>query len=179
MHLAIVHPLMIWGNYGWAIFYCSIYWLNTIFNIYIWQTINFILAIVNRRNAVAACEIANFHQDEAKGNAILLDFKIGAIFGFANCDQAIQAGLIGIACSLLFGSMFATLHGFIVNKWVRSLDEHRIGWRAKNSKWNDHLDDLASAYARDKRNAPTYPQHKKESAGEFTGVFKKLRLFSK
>lgn len=81
--------------------------MNTIFNIYIWQTINFILAIVNRRNAVAACEIANFHQDEAKGNAILLDFKIGAIFGFANCDQAIQAGLIGIACSLLFGSMFA------------------------------------------------------------------------
>ncbi|KAG1050320.1 hypothetical protein G6F46_001800 [Rhizopus delemar] len=171
MHLAIVHPLMIW------VYLVSLVCTGLVAVLGIF--ISFNATIVNRRNAVAACEIANFHQDEAKGNTILLDFKIGAIFGFANCDQAIQAGLIGIACSLLLGSIFATLHGFIVNKWVRSLDEHRIGWRAKNSKWNDHLDDLASAYARDKRNAPTYPQHKKESAGEYTGVFKKLRLFSK
>ncbi|CAO3676252.1 unnamed protein product [Rhizopus stolonifer] len=160
-------------SHGWAIFYRSIYWLNTVLNVCIWQALNFILAITNRRSVISACEIANSNQNSASNNTtILLDFKVGATFGFANCDQAIQAGLIGAACSLFLGSIFMIWNGFITNRWTQSLDENRIGWRAKNSKWNEHLDDMSSTYARDKRNAPTYPQ--KGPANGFTTTLSKL-----
>lgn len=94
------------------------FWLTTIFVIYIWQIILFILALVNREKTAKACNKANQHQiyDTTQNNnvnvtiegytATLLGLNTGNTYGLANCDQAVEAGIIGIAILLFIGGIF-------------------------------------------------------------------------
>ncbi|KAL4207234.1 hypothetical protein CU097_012623 [Rhizopus azygosporus] len=195
MHLAVIHPLLIWiyvihlsctgfipvigtilsfnASYGSIVFFNSIYWVNTIVNIYIGQTINFILFITNRQETIRACNLANTSQNESSNDLlVLLDLKLGSTFGFVDCNQAAQTGLIGLGSCLFVGCIFTTWYGFIINKWTRSLDKNHIGWRARNAAWNDHLDDLASTYVKDRQNAPTYSTEKETRS--FSSMLKKF-----
>jgi ABC-type protease/lipase transport system fused ATPase/permease subunit len=100
------------------VFYKIMFWLTTFFVIYIWQIILFILALVNRAKTTKACNEANHHQnyDTAKQNnanvtvegytATLLGLNMGNTYGLANCDQAVEAGIIGIAVLLFVGGLF-------------------------------------------------------------------------
>ncbi|KAI7906880.1 uncharacterized protein BX663DRAFT_547987 [Cokeromyces recurvatus] len=125
------------GNYGFMILYRVMYWLMTIFIVLIWQIIIFILALVNRTKTTNACNEANPHQDyNSTKNATLtidgysttlLGLKFGETYGFANCDQAVEAGIIGIAILLFAGGLFMTWFGFTVNRYTTSTNENYLG----------------------------------------------------
>ncbi|KAI9279372.1 hypothetical protein BY458DRAFT_431915 [Sporodiniella umbellata] len=165
IHLFTIHPLAV-GVYLTSL---GVTGLVAIIGIFV----SFNATVISRKSVIAACELRKYQETgNGEDSNMLLDFKMGATFGFADCDQAVQAGLIGAACSLFFGCIFMVWNGLLTNRWVLSLDSNRIGWRARNSKWNESLDDMASMYARDKRNSPTYSQEK--TASTFKTTLSKL-----
>lgn len=97
------------------VMYKIMFWLMTFLIVYIWQIIVFILALVNRAKTTDACNKANPNQDYSQaGNAnvtvegyttTLLGLNYGETYGLANCDQAVEAGVIGIAICLFVGGL--------------------------------------------------------------------------
>lgn len=99
------------------VFYRIAVWLMTFFLVIIWQIIVFILALVNRSKTTDACNKANpaSNQDyNSTENAsvsfqgyttTLLGVNMGDTYGVANCDQAVQAGIIGVAILLFVGGI--------------------------------------------------------------------------
>jgi hypothetical protein len=97
------------------------FWFTTFFAIFIWQIILFILALANREKTTKACNAANHHQNydaTQQNNAnitiegyttTLLGLNMGNTYGFANCDQAVEAGIIGIAILLFVGGLFMVI----------------------------------------------------------------------
>lgn len=92
------------------------FWLMTVLIVYIWQVIIFILALTNRKKTTSACDAANPQQDYNSTQnanitidgytATLLGLNYGETYGLANCDQAVEAGIIGLAILLFVGGLF-------------------------------------------------------------------------
>lgn len=93
-------------------------WL-LVFFLTIWQAISFILSLINRSKSLAACEEANpstaANSTTAASNATItvggysttfLGMQTGNTYGLANCDQAVQADVIGSAIMLFVGQLF-------------------------------------------------------------------------
>ncbi|KAL9538150.1 hypothetical protein MBANPS3_011155 [Mucor bainieri] len=175
------------GSHGFMVMYKIMFWLMTFLVVYIWQIIIFILALVNRAKTTEACNKANPNQDynQTAGNAnvtiegyttTLLGLNYGETYGLANCDQAVEAGVIGIAICLFVGGLFMTWFAFTVNKCARSLDTNYMGSRARNARWDDDLDQLQSAYAKDRKNAPKYPLKDLNGPSKFSRGLMKMKL---
>lgn len=94
----------------------------TIFIVIIWQLIVFILALTHRPETTDACNLAN-PQQVTKGTTTtnftmsgytttIMGFNEGNTYGFANCGQAVQAGVVGLAILLFIGGIFmvSSLH---------------------------------------------------------------------
>ena len=101
-------------SYGFMVFYKLMFWFMTFFVVYVWQSVNFVLALVNRSKTVETCNLANPSQelksaenanDTVKGYTIL-GLNTGETYGLANCDQAVEAGVVGLAVLLFIGSIF-------------------------------------------------------------------------
>ncbi|RCI04925.1 hypothetical protein CU098_013438, partial [Rhizopus stolonifer] len=45
----------------------------------------------------------------------------------------------------------------VVGSFTTKLRERKLGHRLRDLEWDDNIDDLASAYRSDARNAPKYP----------------------
>jgi hypothetical protein len=72
----------------------------TVFIVYVWQIILFVLALVNRSNTIAgAC-----HDDTTTSS--LLGLELGDVYGLANCHQAVEAGMIGLGTMLFIGGIY-------------------------------------------------------------------------
>lgn len=106
------------GNHGFMAFYKITVWLLTFFVVGIWQIIIFILALVNRSKTLNACNEANPSTQDYNSTqnanvtiegytTTLLGVNMGETYGVANCDQAVQAGIIGIAVLLFVGGIFS------------------------------------------------------------------------
>lgn len=101
--------------------------------VYIWQIILFILALVDQSKTREACNQANPHQDYNHNSpnanftvdgytTTLLGLNTGDTYGLANCDQAVQAGLIGLGILLFIGGLFTVRKNhLIVRKKKRGL----------------------------------------------------------
>lgn len=97
----------------------SFLWL-LVFFLTIWEAISFVLALTNRSKALTACSESNpssnstgSTDNSADTNITIggytttfLGMKYGDTYGLANCDQAIQADVIGSAILLFVGQLF-------------------------------------------------------------------------
>ncbi|CAO3652132.1 unnamed protein product [Mucor hiemalis] len=144
-----------------------------VFFLTIFEAISFILALTNREKSLAACEQAN---PTTKGatptggsgannttltvgdySATFLGMQVGNTYGLANCPQAVQADVIGSAIILFVGQLFMFYAAHIVGSYASKLREKKLGHRLRDLEWDDNLDELASSYRADARNAPKYP----------------------
>ncbi|KAI8640205.1 hypothetical protein BD408DRAFT_390956 [Parasitella parasitica] len=174
------------GSHGFMVMYRMMFWLITFLIVYIWQIIIFILALVNRAETTEACNKANPSQDYSQTEnanvtvegytTTLLGLNYGETYGLANCDQAVEAGIIGIAICLFMGGLSMTWFGFIVNRCARSLDVNSMSSRVRNARWDDNLDELQSSYARDRKNAPKYPLKDLKKPSKFSRGLMKMKL---
>lgn len=100
------------------VFYKAMFWFITFFFVYIWQIILFVLAVVNRGKTTEACIKANPIQQQQMNSTTqntgitiegytttILGLNSGETFGLATCDQAVEAGITGIAVLLFLGSI--------------------------------------------------------------------------
>lgn len=96
----------------------TLLWL-LVFFLTIWEAFSFILALTNRSKALTACAETNpssnsTSTDNSTDTTIsvggytttFLGMKYGDTYGLANCDQAIQADVIGSAIVLFVGQLF-------------------------------------------------------------------------
>ncbi|KAG1218884.1 hypothetical protein G6F35_007956 [Rhizopus arrhizus] len=148
----------------------SFLWL-LVFFLTIWEAISFVLALTNRSKALTACSESNpssnstgSTDNSADTNITLggytttfLGMKYGDTYGLANCDQAIQADVIGSAILLFVGQLFMLYTATCVRSYTTKLRERKLGHRLRDLEWDDNLDELASAYRADATNAPKYP----------------------
>jgi hypothetical protein len=97
------------------VFYKILFWLMTILIVFVWQIILFVLALTNRTKTTNACNDAN--RDNQNDNETynvtvggyttsVLGMQLGNTYGLANCDQAVQAGIVGLAILLFVGGLF-------------------------------------------------------------------------
>lgn len=95
--------------------YKLLFWVCLVFILTIWDAITFILALVNRSKSQDACDEANPDQGEGGGGdqsvsvagykTTFLGMQLGSTYGLANCAQAVQAGVIGLAILLFVGQI--------------------------------------------------------------------------
>lgn len=94
----------------------TLLWL-LVFFLTIWEALSFILALTNRSKALQACAESNPSSNSTEANTnttisvggyttTFLGMKYGDTYGLANCDQAIQADVIGTAILLFVGQLF-------------------------------------------------------------------------
>lgn len=115
--------------------YKLLFWVCLVFILTIWDAITFILALVNRSKSQDACDEANPDQGEGGGGdqsvsvagykTTFLGMQLGSTYGLANCAQAVQAGVIGLAILLFVGQI-----AMVMIIW---------GWREENRGWLDLL----------------------------------------
>ncbi|GAN00722.1 hypothetical protein MAM1_0002c00144 [Mucor ambiguus] len=145
-------------------------WL-LVFLLTIWEAVCFILALVNRSKALTACEEANPSSSASAGSAnnttlsvgdystTFLGMEMGNTYGLANCAQAVQADVIGSAIILFVGQLLMFYAATVVGSYTAKLRERKLGHRLRDLEWDDNLDELASSYRADARNAPKYPMN--------------------
>ncbi|CAO3630029.1 unnamed protein product [Mucor fragilis] len=147
-------------------------WL-LVFLLTIWEAVCFILALVNRSKALAACEEANPSSSSSASadspnnttlsvgdySATFLGMEMGNTYGLANCAQAVQADVIGSAIILFVGQILMFYAATVVGSYTAKLRERKLGHRLRDLEWDDNLDELASSYRADARNAPKYPMN--------------------
>jgi hypothetical protein len=89
------------------------FWLLVFFTT-IWQAINFILSLTSRSKSTTLCNQMNPDQTTDNSNSTLtlggysttfLGMQYGNTYGLANCDQAVQADVIGNAIMLFAGQI--------------------------------------------------------------------------
>lgn len=97
--------------------YKTLFWFFLVFLLCIWQAIDFVLALVNRSKSQKTCETANpSSSNETSGlgdksisvggyTTTFLGMQLGNTYGLANCAQAVQAGVIGLAILLFVGQL--------------------------------------------------------------------------
>ncbi|CAO3694218.1 unnamed protein product [Rhizopus stolonifer] len=162
----------------------TLLWL-LVFFLTIWEAFSFILALTNRSKALTACAETNpssnsTSTDNSTDTTIsvggytttFLGMKYGDTYGLANCDQAIQADVIGSAIVLFVGQLFMLYTAMCVRSYTTKLRERKLGHRLRDLEWDDNLDELASAYRNDAVNAPKYPLH--DVSGKKKGFLNKL-----
>ncbi|ORX55554.1 hypothetical protein DM01DRAFT_1334949 [Hesseltinella vesiculosa] len=146
--------------------YKFIFWIFYVF-LCIWQAVDFIVALTYRSKSLDTCNAANgSNQASGSGSSSVsvgdlqttfLGMDMGNVYGLANCDQAVQAGVIGLAILLFLGAIFMFYFGTIVNAYTRRLREGRLGHRLRDDEWDSNISDLTSAYRADAKAAPRYP----------------------
>lgn len=108
------HMVVLQGSLGLMRLYKLVFWLFLVFILTIWEAVDFVLALVNRSKSLDACNEANPDQAEGSGDqsvsvgdykATLLGMQLGNTYGLANCAQAVQAGVIGLAILLFVGQL--------------------------------------------------------------------------
>ncbi|KAI7868490.1 hypothetical protein BDF14DRAFT_557440 [Spinellus fusiger] len=178
-------------------FYKLLFWVLT-FLTTVWQAGSFVLALIKRPDTLTACNLANPVSNDtttantlptlghdtsfavAGFNTTFLGMQIGNTYGLANCNQAVQAGVIGIGILLFFGAIFMFYFASVIASYTTKLRERSLGHRLRDAEWDDSIDDLASAYRNDTRNAPKYPLKEiKKDGNKFTDGLKKLRFGKK
>ncbi|KAF7725245.1 hypothetical protein EC973_000333 [Apophysomyces ossiformis] len=213
MHLALVQAALPWvyvivfavsavvglygilaasvGNLGLMRLYKLLFWILT-FLLCIWETGNFVFALINRSKSLSTCEQANPSSNQtstAENKTIsvggytttFLGMQLGDTYGLANCAQAVQAGLIGIAILLFVGSIFMFYSATVIGSYTTKLRERNLGHRLRDAEWDDNIDGLAAAYREDNRNAPKYPLRdlNQNSGNKFTKGLKKFKFGKK
>ncbi|CEI94909.1 hypothetical protein RMCBS344292_09112 [Rhizopus microsporus] len=147
----------------------TLLWL-LVFFLTIWEALSFILALTNRSKALQACAESNPSSNSTEANTnttisvggyttTFLGMKYGDTYGLANCDQAIQADVIGTAILLFVGQLFMLYTATCVRSYTIKLRERKLGHRLRDLEWDDNLDELAAAYRADASTAPKYPLH--------------------
>ncbi|GAB5588755.1 54S ribosomal protein L2 mitochondrial [Umbelopsis nana] len=138
------------------------FWLFFII-VTIWETASFALAIINRSKSIETCEQANPSSnatDSTSSNATtngFLGMNLGNTYGLANCSQAVQAGVIGIAVMLFAGTLFMFYFATVVSSYCTRLRERNLGHRLRDhSDWDESVTDLSAAYRADAQSAPRY-----------------------
>ncbi|KAI8882237.1 hypothetical protein K501DRAFT_324081 [Backusella circina FSU 941] len=172
IHLSIVHTVLPWmyiaalgvsgviglfgimatitDNHGVMVLYRTLFWLMTVFIVYVWQITLFVLALVNRsKTIVNAC-----HDDTTASSNAIFGLESGDVYGLANCHQAVEAGMIGLGTMLFIGGIYTTWFAMTIHRYTQQLS--RVTTPNRTSHWDDNLDQLHSAYARDKIHAK-YP----------------------
>ncbi|KAI8341282.1 hypothetical protein BC941DRAFT_416406 [Chlamydoabsidia padenii] len=207
MHLAIINPVLPWvyivvagisgvvGLYGVLAgsvgklalmrLYKILFWL-LFFIVCVWQAVDFILALVYRSQTLDNCQKSS-GTTTASGNSTQVSFggytttflgmEMGDTYGLADCGQAVQAGVIGLAIMLFLGGLFLFYFGTVITSYTRRLRERNLGHRLRDDEWDSNLDDLTAAYRADAKNAPKYPLkplNKKKS-----GLLGKLKFSKK
>lgn len=89
-------------------------WL-LVFFLTIWEAVSFILSLTNRSKSLTACEELNTSTTSGSTSnstisiggysTTFLGMEVGNTYGLANCDQAVQAGVIGSAIILFVGQL--------------------------------------------------------------------------
>ncbi|KAI8142239.1 hypothetical protein BJV82DRAFT_616080 [Fennellomyces sp. T-0311] len=169
--------------------YKLLFWVVLVFILTIWTAVSFILALVNRSKSQDACDAANPDQAEGSGgdrtvsvgdySTTFLGMQIGSTYGLANCAQAVQAGVIGLAILLFVGQISMFYFATVVAAYTKKLRERNYGHRLRDDEWNDNLEDLGAAYRSDAQNAQRYRMDrmkKNESGNKFTKGLKKFKL---
>ncbi|KAI9492778.1 hypothetical protein BDB00DRAFT_788433 [Zychaea mexicana] len=169
--------------------YKLLFWAVLVFLLTIWTAVSFILALVNRGKSQDACDSANPDQAEGSGgdqtvsvgdySTTFLGMELGSTYGLANCAQAVQAGVIGLAILLFVGQISMFYFATVVAGYTKKLRERNYGHRLRDDEWNDNLDDLGAAYRSDAQNAQRYRmnQMNRDSGGnKFTKGLKKFKL---
>lgn len=95
--------------------YKTLFWVVLVFLLTVWEGVDFVLALVNRSKSQSACEEANPGQEQSGSGdqsisvggytTTFLGMQLGNTYGLANCSQAVQAGVIGIAILLFIGQL--------------------------------------------------------------------------
>ncbi|KAI8089942.1 uncharacterized protein BX664DRAFT_334282 [Halteromyces radiatus] len=158
--------------------YKLLFWL-LFFVVCIWQAVDFVLSLVYRSQSIAECQKSSGTTSTGgAGNnteisvggytTTFLGMEMGNTYGLANCDQAAQAGVIGLAIMLFIGGLFMFYFGTVISAYTRRLRERNLGHRLRDDEWDSNLDELSAAYRADARNAPKYPLqplNKKKKSG--------------
>ncbi|KAI8878992.1 hypothetical protein K501DRAFT_336413 [Backusella circina FSU 941] len=171
------------GQHGMMVFYKILFWLMTILIVFAWQIILFVLALTNRTKTTNACNDANpdnqdYNSTQSYNVTVegyttsVLGMQLGNTYGLANCDQAVQAGIVGLAILLFVGGLFMSWFAFVVGRCASDLDNSGLSSRARKARWDDNLDNLQSAYAKDRASAPTYPMKKNDQSIFSRGLMK-------
>lgn len=169
--------------------YKLLFWFILVFIITVWEAVDFILALVKRSSTLSECEQS--HPDagsaDSSGDSSIsvagykttfLGMQVGDTYGLANCGQAVQAGVIGLAIVLFLGTITFFYFGMVVSSYTTKLRERNLGHRLRDDEWNDNLDDLSSAYRSD-RNVPKYRMNTFErdtKGNKFTKGLKKFKF---
>ncbi|CDS02882.1 hypothetical protein LRAMOSA00285 [Lichtheimia ramosa] len=171
--------------------YKLLFWVCLVFILTIWDAITFILALVNRSKSQDACDQANPDQGEGGGGdqsvsvagykTTFLGMQLGSTYGLANCAQAVQAGVIGLAILLFVGQIAMFYFATVVGSYTKKLKESTYGHRINDDDWNDNLEGLGAAYRADAQNAQRYRMNqfnsdKSSSGNKFTSGFKKFKF---
>ncbi|KAI9323628.1 hypothetical protein BX666DRAFT_1873622 [Dichotomocladium elegans] len=177
------------GNTSLMRLYKVLFWGILVFLLSIWEAVSFILALVNRSKSQAACDAINPDQAKNSGDQSIsvggytttfLGMQLGSTYGLANCAQAVQAGVIGLAILLFVGQISMFYFATVVNAYTRKLRERSYGHRIRDEDWNDNLADLGAAYREDARIAKEarMNQTKKNTSGgnKFTKGFKNFKF---
>ncbi|KAJ8659442.1 hypothetical protein O0I10_004807 [Lichtheimia ornata] len=176
------------GSLGLMRLYKLVFWLFLVFILTIWEAVDFVLALVNRSKSLDACNEANPDQAEGSGDqsvsvgdykATLLGMQLGNTYGLANCAQAVQAGVIGLAILLFVGQLTMFYFATVVGSYSKKLRERQYGHRIRDEDWSDNLDDLGAAYRADAQNAQRYRMNQlnnNSSGNKFTAGLKKFKL---
>ncbi|KAI8882090.1 hypothetical protein K501DRAFT_252064, partial [Backusella circina FSU 941] len=196
IHLSVVHTVLPWVYIGfliaaavisiWTLLSASmaklsmmrlskiLFWL-LVFFMTIWQAINFILSLTSRSKSTTLCNQMNPDQATDNTNSTLtlggysttfLGMQYGNTYGLANCDQAVQADVVGNAIMLFVGQILLFYAATIVGSYTSKLRERKLGHRLRDLEWDDNLDELASSYRADASNAPKYPLRDMKSGKE-------------
>ncbi|KAG2227568.1 hypothetical protein INT45_002253 [Circinella minor] len=173
--------------------YKLLFWFFLVFLLTIWSAVSFILALVNRGKSEDTCNEANpDNQTEGSGgdqtvsvgdySTTFLGMQLGSTYGLANCGQAVQAGVIGLAILLFIGQISMFYFATIVAGYTKKLRERNYGHRLRDDEWNDNLDDLGAAYRSDAQNAQRYrmnQMNQDKGGNKFTKGLKKFKLGKK
>ncbi|CAO3594942.1 unnamed protein product [Absidia cylindrospora] len=175
------------GKLGLTRLYKILFWI-LFFILCVWQAVDFVLALTYRSQTLENCQKSSGNAANGSGNntdvsvggytTTFLGMEMGNTYGLADCGQAAQAGVIGLAIMLFLGGLFMFYFGTVINAYTRRLRERSLGHRLRDDEWDSNLDELSAAYRADARNAPKYPL-KPLSKKKKTGFIGKLKFGKK
>lgn len=106
--------------------YKILFWL-LFFVVCVWQAVDFVLALVYRSQTLDSCQKSSGTAASGSGNSTEVSFggytttflgmEMGDTYGLADCGQAVQAGVIGLAIMLFLGGLFMVSLGLGID-WI-------------------------------------------------------------
>ncbi|KAI9314841.1 hypothetical protein BX666DRAFT_417661 [Dichotomocladium elegans] len=173
------------GRLGFVRLYKLLFWVCFVAILTIWAAVDFVLALVNRSKSETACIAANPEQTEGSGNqsisignytTTILGMQLGDTYGLANCAQAVQAGVIGLAILLFVGQLSMFYFATVVGSYAKKLRERNYGHRIRDEDWMDNLDELGAAYRADARQAQDHRLQQIKSTNKRGSGWKKFKF---